>query len=294
MGGIVVQLGRELTKPNADSGDLIRHMVFATLLSYKKKFGKQYGEMILCADGQNYWRKEYFPYYKGHRKHDRDKSALDWSSVFETIQEIKKELIEYFPYPLIEVEGAEGDDVIAILTKWLQENQLKQDGLFGDEPSPILILGADGDYVQLQKYKNVRQYSPLTKKDVKTKNVHEFLIEHICTGDGTDNVPNILTSDEWAKRRSENADEKIRQTPFQKKLFKDFYDKGIGACQNEIIKANYVRNQTLINFDFIPEAINKSVVDTYVNYEKKGSKMKLMGYFTKHRMKQLFSEVNNF
>jgi len=279
MSGVIVNLHKELSKPNSDVGDLIRHMVFSTLLSFKTKFGKEYGEMILCADSKRYWRRDYFPWYKGHRKHDREKSAIDWNTVFSAINDIKTELKDNFPYKMIEVDGAEADDVIACLTKHLQSNELTGSSLFGGEPQNILIVSSDGDYVQLQKYKNVSQWNPQLKKWVKGGNVHEFIIEHICGGDTGDGIPNILTSDEWAKARAMNED-KVRQTPFKKARFEEFYENGIDACKTDEERRNYTRNKTLVDFDEIPKDLYDSIVDTYTTYKVNGSKGKLMNYLS--------------
>ena len=44
--------------------NLLRHMVINTLRSYKVKFGREYGEMVIACDNRKYWRKQVFPYYK--------------------------------------------------------------------------------------------------------------------------------------------------------------------------------------------------------------------------------------
>ena len=87
--------------------DLIRHMVLNSLRAYKVKFEGKYGEMVICCDGRNYWRRELFPYYKAGRKQDRASSTLDWTLIFETLNKIRDEIKEYFPYVVIDVEGAE-------------------------------------------------------------------------------------------------------------------------------------------------------------------------------------------
>ena len=62
--------------------NLIRHMVLNSLRMYRAKFGKKYGELVICCDDKDYWRRELYPYYKIHRKKDRDESALDWNMIF--------------------------------------------------------------------------------------------------------------------------------------------------------------------------------------------------------------------
>lgn len=84
---------------NGDNGineNLVRHMVLNSLRKYRSQFKNKYGEMILCCDNKNYWRKQRFPYYKAGRKKTREKSDLDWNSIFESLNRIKDELSETF------------------------------------------------------------------------------------------------------------------------------------------------------------------------------------------------------
>ena len=94
---------------------LIRHIVLNSLRSYTKQFKAKYGNMVICCDSKKYWRREVFPFYKSNRKKDRDKSDFDWNLIFETLNKIRDELKQNLPYRVIEVEGAEADDIIAVL-----------------------------------------------------------------------------------------------------------------------------------------------------------------------------------
>ena len=62
--------------------ELVRHMVLNSIRSYRTKFSNDFGELILCYDDKNCWRKEYFPYYKSNRKKTRTESSLDWNELF--------------------------------------------------------------------------------------------------------------------------------------------------------------------------------------------------------------------
>ena len=77
--------------------DLIVHIALNTLRANIKKF-KEYGEVILCCDSRNYWRKEIFPQYKAHRKSNREKSNLDWTLIFKVINKLKEDFKTSFPY----------------------------------------------------------------------------------------------------------------------------------------------------------------------------------------------------
>lgn len=109
----------------------------------------------------------------------------------------------------------------------------------------------------------------------------------------SDNIPGVLTPTQWAVDRSNNVKPK-RQPSLYEARRQDFLSKGIDGCQNQEEKDNWERNDKLVNFDRIPDDIYSSIVSTYQNYEVKGSKMKMMNYFTKHRMKLLFSSIGEF
>jgi len=84
--------------------NLIRHMFLNSIRANRKKFTEKYGEIVVCCDGKNTWRKEAYPYYKANRKKNRDESELDWSNLFNIMNTIRDELREYFPYKVIHID----------------------------------------------------------------------------------------------------------------------------------------------------------------------------------------------
>jgi 5'-3' exonuclease len=157
---------------------LLRHMILNSIRGYKQKFGKEFGEIVIACDNQSYWRRDYFKYYKAGRKKAREASGLDWKLIFEAITMIRNEIEDYFPYKVINVDGAEADDIIAVLAEWSQQNDFVEN-LF-PEPKPFLVLSGDHDFIQLQKYENVKQYSPVQKKYVKPEiSPEKYIFEHI-------------------------------------------------------------------------------------------------------------------
>ena len=171
LGSLMVSLnrGEELSK------NLARHITLNSLRHYRSKFTEDYGELVICCDSRKYWRREYFPNYKANRKKDREKSEYDWNFIFEILNDIEDELKEFFPYKVIEVEGAEADDIIATLSNCGEEQ--------------IMIVSSDKDFIQLHSFL-VEQYSPLTKKLVNNNDPKQYLKEHIIKGDRSDGVPN--------------------------------------------------------------------------------------------------------
>jgi hypothetical protein len=286
LGSIMVNLKNEAKSDNPDGRNMIKHLFFSSLLSFKKKFKDK--EMIIACDDRHYWRRDFFPHYKGHRKEGRDKSVHDWDFIFEVIEELKQDIRDNFPYKLIQVPGAEADDVIAVLCKYLQTNDLEKVGLFDDEPKPITIISADGDFVQLQKYKNVKQYSSMQKKMVVPKmSLQDFMIEHIVRGDAGDAIPNILSPDNAIV-------DHIRQTPIKQKLLDNFKISVIAGDIEGDMKRNYIRNKTLIDFDCIPDDIYNSVVKEYESYELKGNRTKILNYMMRNKMKHMMENLSDF
>jgi 5'-3' exonuclease len=267
--------------------DLIRHMVLNTLLQYKKKFSHEYGEMILCADDMNYWRKAVFPFYKSTRKKRREDSIHDWNLIFTCLNKIRDEIKEYFPYRLIQVKSAEADDVIATICKYSQQNYISSDLL--ETPKPILIVSSDKDFLQLQKYPNIKQYSPKMKKLIFCDNPEQYLYEHIVSGDSGDGVPNVLSDDD-ALHNPEKRQERLTQKRLGEILEsykKDFED-------NEKLKRNFFRNQNIIDLTNVPDDIEKSIINTFESGAKSKDKSKLMKYFVQNKLKLLFGSLDEF
>lgn len=285
----ILPFQNDIKRQSADEiKNLIRHTTLSTIKSYKKRYGKEYGELVIACDGSNYWRRKVFPHYKAMRKVNREKSDLDWGLIFDTLGELRQDLIDHFPYRVLHVEGAEADDVIAVMSKWSQTNQLLTEGLF-EEPQKVLIVSSDKDFIQLQKYKNVRQWSPMQKKFVQgsQKDVIEYTVEHIVKGDSGDGIPNILSKDDTFVSGE-------RQKPFSSKRLPEFYEKGIEACKTDDERRNYQRNQMLVNFEFIPEDITERVISSYVNASPKGDKNSVMNYLIKHQCRLLLDEIEDF
>ena len=268
--------------------NLIRHTTLSTIKSYKKRYSNEYGEVVIACDGRNYWRKSIFPHYKAHRKANRDKSDLDWTFIFETLAELRDDLINHFPYKVLLIDTAEADDIIAILTEYTQENQLIQEGLFAS-PQKVLIVSSDKDFIQLQKNKNVRQWSPMQRKFVEAsqKEIQEYTITHIVKGDSGDGIPNILSKDDVFVSGD-------RQKPFSAKRLPEFYEKGIDACKNDEERRNYQRNQTLVNFDSIPMELAQNIVNNYENTKPNGDKNSIMNYLIANQCRLLLNEIEDF
>jgi len=269
--------------------DLVRHMVVNTIRSHKVRFSKEFGELVIACDSRKYWRKQVFPYYKANRKKARQESGYDWTMIFDAINLIKEELSTYFPYRVVEVEGAEADDIIATLAKWAYTNDYKEGSLI-PEPSPFLIVSGDHDFIQLQKYSNVRQYSPIQKKFVKaTMPSSHYVLEHIFKGDKGDGVPNVLTSDNAIV-------EGERQKPVSSEKMKAWIEDPSSMPTDERFKRNFDRNKMLVDLDSIPSDISENIINTFSNPQLTVTRDRnvLLNYFIAKKMKLMIEHLEEF
>ena len=258
---------------------MVRHMILNSLRMYRTKFKEEFGELILCFDSRHYWRRDHFPYYKAGRKKDRKESNLDCDAIFSCLNDIKQELKDYFPYKHLEVYGAEADDIIAVLCLELEYDNGK-----------TLILSGDKDFIQLHRFTNVKQYSPITKKFINGIDPYEYLTEHILKGDSSDGVPNVLSPDNTFV-------DGLRQKPVGKKKIAEWTGNILipaeMALPNEEARRNFQRNEKLIDLSKSPEDIFMSCLDAYKEAPD-GDRSKLLNYFIEKRLSNLTESIGDF
>ena len=258
---------------------MIRHMILNSIRMYNKKHRDEYGQVVICADGMNTWRKDFFPEYKAHRRKNRDESDQDWNEIFRILHTVRDEIRDYLPYKVIHMEGVEADDIIGTLVMQTQE--------FGMD-EPVMIISSDKDFIQLQKYKNVKQWSPIQKKFVTDKNPRTYLFNHIMRGDSGDGVPNVLSADDTFI--SENHQIPLRQTRIDNWL--ENAD-NLREHMDEDTYRNYQRNKKLIDLTDIPDPIQASIINTF-NGQTKTPNMKVLNYLIKKRCNHLIEVVEEF
>lgn len=265
---------------------LVRHMVLNSLRMYVQKFSAEYGrELVLCYDSKRYWRREFFPFYKGTRKKDRAKSNFNWGQIFEVLNEIRDEIRVNMPYTVMEVDGAEADDIISVMTKQMaiKNIRLQKDM---QPVEKVLILSGDKDFIQLQKYPWLRQYNPVMKKFVSGMNPKQYIIEHVLKGDKSDGIPNYLSPDDTFV-------EGKRQRPLIKKTL----DKIVGLSPeqfcNEEQMQYYKRNLTLIDFSYIPVEVEEQIIESYDSVTP-SPRNKMYNYFVNNQLITLLEKIEEF
>lgn len=261
----------EIKKPDVELNEvLIRKITLKVLKTYIRKYKSKFGEVVICFDSPQYWRRDFFPFYKAGRKKSREKSNIDWSLVFKLLNQVKNELKDVFPRKLLEVPGAEADDIIATLALKYYE--------------PSLIISSDGDFVQLQASPSVSQFSPKISQYLKVEDPERYLKEHIIRGDISDGVPNILSDDDTFVTEK-------RQKSITKEKLQFWLDEP--AFPEELNQNNIHRNVKLISLFNIPDDLTDSIIHTYETY-KTQPKTKLLDYMIRYGCNELITDLEDF
>ena len=271
MANIMMQM--HMSKKLEPDEDMVRHMVLNSLRMYRTRFLSEFGEMVLCYDSKHYWRRDYFPEYKHSRRKNRGTDDKDWDSIFECLNNIKDEVKTHMPYKSVEVYGAEADDIIATLCSEYAEE--------------IMILSGDKDFIQLQRFPNVKQYSPITKKMINGEDPVRYIKEHVFKGDTSDGVPNVLSPDNTFV-------DGLRQKPMTKKKIEAWIDHDFeDVAPNDEVKRNYQRNLKLIDLTYTPDELSSEILETY-RESPSGDRSQLLNYFIKKRLSTLTESIGEF
>jgi len=189
---------------------------------------------------------------------------------------VREEIRENFPYKVMHIEGCEADDCIAQLVEETQEF-----GKYDD----VMIISSDKDFAQLQRYSNVKQYSPMQKKFIVEKNPRTVLQEHILQGDTSDGVPNVLSPDN-------TFTDGLRQTPLRKKL-RDLLVEDPKSQGDEVYR-NYLRNKKMIDLRECPDTIKTDIINKFDNQDQIGNKAKVFPFLVNKQCRLLLENVQEF
>ena len=253
--------------------DFIRHLVLNTYRSFRKKFSSEYGEIIICHDSPDCWRKKVFSNYKAQRRKKQKDSDVDWDNIFNYLHIIRKEVEDNLPYRNISAEHTEADDVIAVVAKTFCRTE------------KILIISSDKDFQQLQQYENIKQYSPTKKDFIDCPDPKNYLLEHVLRGDSSDGIPNILSDDDCF------IEENKKQKPLTKKKLAEYKENLIS--EEDPNYRNWTRNKTLVDFNEIPLDIQEKILNNF-NDSSYGDRSKILNYFVNKKLVRLVSNLEDF
>ena len=259
------------------SKDAVRHSILNTIRAFNVKFKDEYGEMVLCADAADPWRRDIFPNYKHQRRVGRVESQIDWDGLFKIMSDIREEFINKLPFKVLHVDKCEADDIIGTLCAQQTEDL-------------YLIISGDKDFIQLHRFTNVTQYSPITKKYVNGEDPYVYLKEHILKGDSSDGIPNVLSPDHTFV-------EGLRQKPLGKKKIQQWTGDVLVpvemALPNDEVKRNFQRNEQLIDLSKSPSEIYMACLNAYKDAPE-GDRSKLLNYFIEKRLTSLTENIGEF
>lgn len=257
---------KEITEdPNNIQWGLWMHSVFNSIYTTLWKF-KNISEVIIAVDDSNSWRKAIYSRYKESRKEKKKESIVDWRTLYAMMNKLASEFKHHMPFKVIKVKSAEADDVIGVLTKYME--------------NPCVIVARDEDYFQcFAKNTNLRVYDPISQvlysqEDI--GDIKDFLLKLVFCGQKKDDIPNILTPDDWGL--TEGTEGK-RRPGFGEKAFskmkdniKEFIEKGYKnkyyITENNKdgsvnLSRNLKRNRLLMDFDKIPNTVVDRILQAY-------------------------------
>lgn len=250
--------------------ELFRHTVINSLRVVNSKFRKDWGMLVIVADSGKSWRKDFFPYYKAKRNQDKTESKINWQQLHVGIRTVLKELHENFPYPVIVVANAEGDDLIGAITRWNS-----------DQLQPTLIISSDKDFLQLQINNHlVQQFDNIHQRWITHDDPARYMFEHVLKGDRGDGIPNAYCPDDYFIN-------KYRRHPIRSEKLDQLWESGdIGSIPY------FRRNIRLVDLRNTPQGISEEAVQMLLDH--KPIKGKVMQYLAKNRLSKLMDSLGDF
>lgn len=249
------EIGAHTTNPDFA---LWRYIVYDAIYQLLWKI-KNVDEVIVAVDDRSSWRKSYFPRYKESRKKNREKTDIDWDSLYSMLNLMAKDLRHYMPFKVLKASSAEADDIIATICL--------------ESRSKCVIFSNDEDYRQLCSDR-VGIWSSKENDFVECGDPKEFLIKKCLMGQSKDDIFNVITPNDWGltegtegKRKPGfgiKSVEKVLVEGYERWLeSKGEYEK-FDTKVNP--KKNFHRNKILIDFNYIPRVMKGRIMDSYENY----------------------------
>ncbi|UNA02346.1 RNaseH [Serratia phage SP1] len=274
------------------STTMVRHIVLNSIKYNLKKFRAKYPNVILAFDNHEggYWRRKYGWYYKKTRAEGREESQWDWEGYFTAMNKLVEEFPRFMPYYSLSIPGVEADDTIGVLTERL--------ALQGH---PIMIVSSDGDYTQLHKFKEVKQWSPMHKKLVHVKNgsARMDLFHKLLKGDRKDSVASVrVRNDFWARRIDGERTPAMKAKVIEDCAAADGYDQIESILKEAYPKdlnliERFKENEIMIDMSKMPTDIKQSILDKFEQYNL-APRSRIYSYFVKCGLAKLMNNINEF
>jgi 5'-3' exonuclease len=207
------------------------HLVLQNIKSMKQQFEREYGEIVICIDAKHYWRKDIYPEYKGQRKAIKEESKIDFSSFYSRVDEFLEDMESPFPFKFLNIEKAEADDTIGVMSKELNDKKI-----------PTIVVTSDKDMKQVLQYDYVKLYDDKDKKWEKLpkKDIPNFKIYHVLKGDASDNIFNI-------KQRTEFSNDFMLHLEKHMDFFYEHFDESCVMSDVKVIQSNSFVYSTIVD-----------------------------------------------
>lgn len=221
--------------------DWVSYFLDSLLLASARHISVLKPDRVIFAIESRSWRKTHYPPYKANRAVSKEKDDK-----IDLFYEGLNKAVEFFNTftnaKVIRVDGAEGDDIIAVAAQHYSS--------IGEQ---AIILSNDGDFNQLLRYPGVKIFSTI-KKVYLSKYSHLDYITKLVKGDYGDNVPSSYL------RMSKDTLISISQD--EKKLEKVFEE-----VELQIKKQRWLI-QKFLELDEFPEDLTEEEWEEVINIAK--------------------------
>lgn len=222
----------------------------------RAKYDIPYTNVIFVRDcpRESIWRIKEFPEYKRNRKNTCkfQNRKYNIGNIFRHVySNLYPKLCDKYGIKVVKVATAEADDVIAVLSKKIHEE---------DPRRLIVIITNDNDFLQLINSKGKVYIWSLQNNLLNTKvgdNPYVQLVYKILTGDSSDNIPPCFDRCDPDLLYRMCTDPDVLKHYMER--YPVFYEK-------------FRRNRRLIDFDCIPDDIQETILeecDEFLNSHKK-------------------------
>lgn len=198
-------------------------MWFETVKKLRKKYGS---EIIFARDGKQVWRYDVYPQYKATRSGSDVDDPHAPGPVFKHINEHYHERLSV---PVIRVDTAEADDIIAVAVQYIKIVSPDRD---------ITVITGDHDLLQIP---GIRIHD-LKGRELTSPDPHVSLMTKVLAGDPSDNIPSIY------KGCGKKTAERLAKDP--EELEKMLVKHG---------REQYLLNRQLVDFDYIPTLVSAEI-----------------------------------
>ncbi len=214
--------------------------------SIKKILGKQIfsnSQIIFCMDTprENIWRTQISTNYKSDRIDLSKKN--NFKPIFKyTYSHIIPNILKHKNIKLLKIDELEADDLIGIIIKYYEENDINK---------KIYLISGDNDFLQLGRpnlffvnFKNKKKFIELNQEEAKL-----LLHKKILLGDKSDCISSIFPPKFSLQKKKE--------------ITNSIENFNVWLEKNKEYKMKYDINTKLIDFNYIPEKFKIKVINEF-------------------------------